>query len=101
VSEWVYVTDVGGVPLREGRRITHGTQVMALFHTPDGWFAIDNQCPHKKGPLADGITSGKTVYCPLHGWNIDLTSGKTLAGGEGHVKTYPVKVENDRVFVNL
>lgn len=99
--KWTYVTEEGGVPLREGRRVALKGREAALFRTMHGWFAVDNACPHKGGPLADGILSHTSVFCPLHNWKLGLEDGRVQAGGEGCVRTYPVKVEDGKVYVAL
>lgn len=63
--------------------------------------AIENRCPHKDGPLADGIVAGKNVFCPLHNWKISLENGCALSGGTGQVKTFPVKVTDNEIYVAL
>ncbi len=100
-GKWTYVTEEDGVPLREGRRVVMKGREAALFHTVHGWFAVDNRCPHKGGPLADGILSHTSVYCPLHNWKVGLETGHVQSGGEGCVKNYPVKVENGKVYIAL
>jgi len=96
---WYPAVDTNAIPLKEGRRVRLGDQEIALFNLGDEYAAIDNQCPHKQGPLADGIVAGKSVYCPLHTLNIDLTDGCALKGGEGQVKVYPTKVIEKMVYV--
>jgi nitrite reductase (NADH) small subunit len=100
-KSWVYVTDEDAVPPGEGRRVSCQGLELALVRAPSGWFALDNACPHRQGPLADGIVAGKTVFCPLHSWKISLETGCALAGGEGRVKTYPVRVADGKVFVSF
>ncbi|MBI5745995.1 MAG: nitrite reductase (NAD(P)H) small subunit [Nitrospirae bacterium] len=60
--------------------------------------AIDNRCPHHAGPLADGIVSGDLVICPLHGHKFNLKTGEST-GDEGKIKTYPVFVDGEEVFM--
>ena len=98
---WVEITHEEGIPRGEGRRVSYGNLQVALFRSPEGWFAVDNQCPHKKGSLADGIVAGKAVFCPMHNWKIDLKTGCAVAGGEGCTKSYPVKVEEGRVYIDF
>jgi nitrite reductase (NADH) small subunit len=98
--KWIYVTDEGGVPLREGRRVSFEGQEAALFHTLHGWFAVENRCPHKAGPLADGILSHTSVFCPLHNWKVGLETGRVQDGGVGCVKRFPVKVEAGKVYIS-
>lgn len=99
LCRWRRVCGTDEIPLKEGRRVSFGDVDVALFHLGDKFHAIDNACPHKQGPLADGIVAGESVFCPLHGWKIDLKNGCALSGGEGQVKTYPVKVEDGNVYV--
>ena len=98
-SQWFPVVDVGAVPVREGRRVIYGNYEVALFNLGNEYLAVDNHCPHKQGPLADGIVAGRTVFCPLHNWKINLENGCALSGGKGQVKSYPVKIVNGKVCV--
>ncbi len=75
---------------------------IALFRTADDQvFALRDACPHKGGPLSQGIVHGTTVTCPLHNWKIDLTSGQALAPDVGCTNRFPVKVEEGAVYVQL
>ena len=96
---WHYVADCADIPLREGRRVRYGAREAALFNVGDAFLAVDNRCPHRRGPLADGIVAGTAVFCPLHSWKISLETGCALSGGEGKVKTYPVRVADGKVYV--
>lgn len=100
-EKWTVVADTDLVPLREGKRVVCGTYELALFNLGDGYRAVDNRCPHKSGPLADGIVAGKGVFCPLHNWKIDLESGCALSGGKGQIKVYPVKVEDGKIWIDF
>ncbi len=100
-NEWLLVAEKDGIPLREGKRVFCGDHEAALFNLGDEYLAVDNRCPHKSGPLADGIVSGKAVFCPLHNWKIDLATGCALSGGQGRVKKYPVKVVDGKIYVNF
>ena len=97
--KWVPVARVHAIPVKEGRRVLCGDYEVALFNLSGEYLAVDNRCPHKAGPLADGIVSGKAVFCPLHNWKINLESGCALSGGKGQVKTYPVKILNQKVCI--
>ena len=100
-KKWQGVASVDAIPPKEGRRVVCGNKELALFNLGNEFMAVQNQCPHKAGPLADGIVAGKSVFCPLHNLNIDLESGCALAGGEGRVRVYPVKVVDNKVHVCL
>ena len=96
---WMRVAACADIPLREGRRVCYGAHDVALFNVGDGFLAVGNRCPHRQGPLADGIVAGRSVFCPLHSWKIDLASGCALAGGTGSVQTYPVTVADGKVYI--
>ncbi|TIR62692.1 MAG: nitrite reductase (NAD(P)H) small subunit, partial [Mesorhizobium sp.] len=64
-------------------------------------FAIEDHCPHKGGPLSQGIVHGAAVTCPLHNWVISLETGKALGADEGSVRTIPVRIEGERLFIAL
>jgi nitrite reductase (NADH) small subunit len=101
--KWIRVTRAENIPLREGRSVKIGDDEIAIFHLADDRFvAVDNACPHRGGPLCDGIVSGDTVVCPLHGWKISLEDGNVLKPEVCvRVGTYPVEVEDGvlRVFM--
>ncbi|MBI4352998.1 MAG: nitrite reductase small subunit NirD [Candidatus Omnitrophica bacterium] len=96
---WYPVVGVGVIPAKEGRRVRLGDWEAALFNLGGEYRAVDGRCPHKRGPLADGIISGRAVFCPLHNWKISLENGCALSGGKGQVKTYPVKVMGGKVCI--
>jgi nitrite reductase (NADH) small subunit len=84
---------VSSIPPGEGRNFAVGGEFVAVFHTRGGGvFAVQAECPHRQGPLADGLVGGTTLICPLHSWKFDLATGKALFGDCG-VKTYPVRVD--------
>ncbi|HJO35922.1 MAG TPA: nitrite reductase small subunit NirD [Gammaproteobacteria bacterium] len=64
-------------------------------------FALRDRCPHRGGPLSQGIVCGRTVACPLHGWVIGLNDGQAQGPDEGQVLGYPVEVRDGRVFLGL
>ena len=81
------------VPLGEGRVYQVDGANIAVFRGRSGqWFAVQAQCPHRGGPLVDGLVGGTTLICPLHGWKFELTTGAPIFGECG-VKTYPVRVD--------
>ena len=99
---WFDVGAVEDIPFRGARRLRRPDGDIALFRTGDGKiFALEDRCPHKAGPLSDGIVSGHAVACPLHSWMIDLRSGKPLGAdaGKGCTPVVPVLVEAGRVFI--
>ena len=81
------------IPRLGARRYVHGDRTIAIFRTAtDGVFALNDECPHKGGPLSQGIVFGESVACPLHNWCIDLKSGSAAAPDEGCVERFPVAV---------
>lgn len=90
------------IPPGEGRRFTAYGRQVAIFRSRCGEvFAVQAQCPHRGGPLADGLLGGKTLICPLHAWCFDVSTGQALSGDCG-LETFPVRVdENGQVLVSL
>lgn len=73
---------------------------LAVFRTMRGEvFTVVNKCPHKQGPLSQGIVHGNVVTCPLHNWNISLETGRALGDDDGCVPMIPTKVEGGRIFL--
>ena len=82
MSDWHRIARVEDVPLYEGRAATIDGRRIAVFRTAEGLFALDHACPHKGGPLGDGLVADGCVTCPLHGLRFDLRTG-AQAGGPG------------------
>lgn len=100
--DWIEVCVLDDIPASQGRSVKVGKKLIALFRLTDNRVkAVENRCPHKAGPLAEGIISGDDVLCPLHNWRIHLIDGQVAPPNEGCVKTYRTKVENDKVFLSL
>jgi len=99
---WALIGSISDIPRRGARCIETPQGKIAVFRTAeDRVFAIEDHCPHKGGPLSQGIVHGAAVTCPLHNWVISLETGKALGADEGAVRTLPIKVENDMLFVAL
>jgi nitrite reductase (NADH) small subunit len=99
-KKWVRITEIENIPLREGRAVQIAGHDIAIFNLGDRFLAVENRCPHRGGPLADGIVSGSAVVCPLHAWKVDLVSGEVLNREDARcVKTFPTRV--DRGIVSL
>jgi nitrite reductase (NADH) small subunit len=102
VHNWTPITSIENIPARQGRAVTVGGKELAIFNVNGRFLTIDNRCPHKGGPLSDGIVAGTTVVCPLHGWRYDLESGLAArAPAPACVATFPTRVENGIVFVDV
>ena len=100
-GEWLDIGWVDEIPLRGARTVpVEGGEEIAVFRTGDNRvFALVNRCPHKGGPLAQGIVHGHSVACPLHNWNIALASGEAQGADKGCTPTIPVKVDAGRVLI--
>ncbi len=97
---WVRVASIHDLPLLEGRRTTIDGHKVAVFKLTDGLAAIDAVCPHKAGPLQDGLVADNCVTCPLHDRRIDLATGQMI-GYEGAVHVHEVLQQGDDVWVRL
>jgi nitrite reductase (NADH) small subunit len=95
-----YACRVDDVPLGEGRALTVDGRRIAIFRSTGGWYALDAVCPHRGGPLEDGIVCDRAVICPLHDRRFDLATGAPLSAGDG-VAAHAVEVRGERVFVAL
>lgn len=101
-TKWHPVCQIEEIPRYGGRTIRAGEVEIAVFRLGDDRIrAVDNRCPHKQGPLAEGIVSGDIIICPLHARKISLESGEVLSPDSGCVKTYAVKIEGDEVLLQL
>jgi nitrite reductase (NADH) small subunit len=105
-SKWMRITPQENIPLREGRSVSIDGCEIAIFNLGERFVAMENRCPHRGGPLADGIVSATgdsiTVTCPLHNWRLAVESGRVVkpSGQEAAcVRTFPVRVENGIVTV--
>ena len=87
---------------RQGARLVRTAQgCVAVFRTMDDRvFALDDRCPHKGGPLSEGIVHGTSVTCPLHNWVFDLNTGAAQGADEGRVRTHAVRVDQGRVLID-
>jgi len=99
-AEWVRAGLAADVPVLEGRSVTVEGQRIAIFRLPEGWAAIDAACPHKGGPLQDGLVADRCVTCPLHNRRFDLMTGEQQ-GGEDSVAVHEVDERNGELWVRL
>ncbi|MDH3354354.1 MAG: nitrite reductase small subunit NirD [Chromatiales bacterium] len=100
MSNWIEVGKLEDIPRLGSRVVKMGDIEIAIFRTDkDETFAVANKCPHKGGPLADGIVHGNSVTCPLHNWTIDLESGEAKAPDKGCARGFEVKVESGVIFL--
>jgi nitrite reductase (NADH) small subunit len=102
MTDWIEVTTLDAIPRQGARVIKTPEGDIALFRTlDDEVFALRDKCPHKGGPLSQGIVSGKKVACPLHDWKINLDTGLAVAPDKGCAARYPVQVVDGRISLQL
>jgi len=102
MSNWIEIVALEDIPPLGARVVKTDTMNVAVFRTRDDQvFAIKDACPHKQGPLSQGIVSGTTVTCPLHNWKIDLASGEALGPDEGCTNTFSTKIEDGKVYLSV
>ncbi|MEZ5541328.1 MAG: nitrite reductase small subunit NirD [Pseudomonadota bacterium] len=99
---WIEIGRVDEIPRQGARVIATADGPIAVFRTlDDEVFALRDRCPHKGGPLSQGIVSGRQVACPLHDWKIALDTGLAAAPDEGCAARFPVRVQDGRVSLLL
>ena len=102
MNNWLDLCAPGDIPKLGARVVRHGGLDIAVFkNAADEVFALEDRCPHKGGPLSQGIVHGRKVTCPLHGWNIELDSGCAVAPDEGCAREFPIKIEAGRVWLDV
>jgi nitrite reductase (NADH) small subunit len=98
---WIDIGCREDLPQRGARRVIVSGVKVAVFRTgEDEIFALIDHCPHRGGPLSEGIVSGRSVACPLHNWVIDLASGQAREPDVGCVPTLPVMVVDGRILLS-
>ena len=101
-AKWVDIGAIDQIPLRGARVVKAPSGCIAVFRTAERQaFAIDDACPHKAGPLSQGIVHGTSVTCPLHNWVLSLETGAALGADSGQVRTYPLKIEDGRILLDV
>ena len=99
---WIKIGSLNDIPRRGARCVASPRGRLAVFRTGDDQiFATEDRCPHRGGPLSQGIVHGTSVTCPLHNWVISLETGNAQGADEGAVRTIPVKIEGDDLFIAL
>ena len=102
MSQWTPICQVNDIPALGARRVARAVGLpVAVFRTADNRvFALLDRCPHKGGPLSQGIVFGDAVACPLHNWAIGLADGIARAPDEGCTPSFSCKVEAGQVFLD-
>lgn len=101
MTDWIEIGALTDIPLRGARCVVTPAGKVAIFRSAENQiYALDNRCPHKGGPLAEGIVHGASVTCPLHNWVFDLATGEALGADEGQVRTWPVRIVDGRILLS-
>jgi nitrite reductase (NADH) small subunit len=101
-SNWFDIGALEQIPRRGARLVKTPRRDVAVFRTAgDEVFALENRCPHRGGPLSEGIVHGRKVACPLHNWIIDLESGEATGADQGCARRFPVKIEKGRIYLEM
>jgi nitrite reductase (NADH) small subunit len=99
---WVDIGPLAGLPARGARVVRVGGTSIAVFRTSAGGvYALHDRCPHRGGPLSQGIVHGDRVTCPLHEWVIDLTTGRAMGADEGSTPAFGVRIQDSRVHLEV
>ncbi|RAU23333.1 nitrite reductase (NAD(P)H) small subunit [Paramagnetospirillum kuznetsovii] len=102
MNDWIKIGRLSDIPRLGARTVETAQGQVAVFRTQDDEvFALFNRCPHKGGPLSEGIVSGRVVVCPLHNWTIDLVTGEATAPDEGCTRPVVVKLVDGDIFLEL
>ena len=103
MNQWQVICRVDDIPVLGARVLQRPGQVaVAIFRNSENQvFALLDRCPHKGGPLSQGIVFGERVACPLHNWNIELQSGCAVAPDQGCTQSFAVKIDNGEVSLDL
>ncbi|CUH79794.1 nitrite reductase small subunit NirD [Tropicibacter naphthalenivorans] len=99
---WRHVGTIDDIPRQGARCVKNAEMTIAVFRTSDDRvFALEDKCPHKAGPLSNGIVHGGCVTCPLHNWVISLEDGTAQGADEGATASFPVRLEGRDIYLNL
>jgi nitrite reductase (NADH) small subunit len=100
-TDWLDVGALDDIPRRGGRVVRTPRGCIAVFRAADdAVFALDDRCPHKGGPLSDGIVHGHAVTCPLHNRVFAMATGEAQGSDEGRVRTHAVRVAEGRILLD-
>ena len=99
---WYLVGTVDDIPKQGARCVQNGEMRIAVFRTADDRvFALEDKCPHKNGPLSQGIVHDGCVTCPLHNWVISLETGAAQGAADGVTASFAVRLDGRDIYLNL
>jgi nitrite reductase (NADH) small subunit len=100
-ENWIDIGALADIPAQGARVVKTVQGCVAIFRTADDQvFALDDRCPHKGGPLSEGIVHGTQVTCPLHNWVFDLATGLAQGADSGAVQVHLVRLEAGRILLD-
>lgn len=99
--QFVAVAEVASLPPGKGRTVEVRGRKFAVWNVDGAFYAIDDACPHRGGPLGAGLLENGHVFCPLHGWEFDPRTGACLSNPARPVPCHPTKVEAGQVWIGL
>jgi nitrite reductase (NADH) small subunit len=101
MTQFIDIAALDDIPRQGARVVKTPLGCIAVFRTADDEvFALEDRCPHKGGPLSEGIVHGTSVTCPLHAWVFDMTTGLAQGQDEGSVRRFAVRCEDGRVLLD-
>ena len=101
-ADWFRVGTIDDIPRQGARCVKTAGTTIAVFRTQDDRvFAMEDRCPHKGGPLSQGIVHGDCVTCPLHSWVLSLETGLAQGADDGGVRTYPVRLDGREISLKM
>lgn len=101
MSEFIEVAKASALPVGRATSCAVGDRRIALYHIASGFYATDNTCPHRGGPLGEGDLLGSDIVCPWHFWSFNVTTGENVMDPSLCLKKHEVRVDEDRVLVKL
>lgn len=103
MNNWKYICEVSDIPRQGARRVPRerGLEIAIFRNAEDEVFALLDRCPHKGGPLSQGLVFGQRVACPMHNWSIGLCDGQAAAPDEGCTPSFQTKVEEGKVYLDM
>jgi nitrite reductase (NADH) small subunit len=102
MQNWVAIGSLNDIPRRGARCVKNGGMTIAVFRTADDKvYALEDKCPHRNGPLSQGIVHDGCVTCPLHNWVISLETGKAQGADEGETASFPVRLDGDTIMLAI
>lgn len=101
MADFIEVANTNDLPVGRAKMCVIGDRPIALYHTAAGFFASDNTCPHRGGPLSEGDILGNEIVCPWHFWSFEIRTGICPGNPEFHIMTHEVQLDGDRILVRL